>query len=497
MPFNKLNIIEPIVKALQSKGYTTPTAIQTQAIPVVLEGKDLLGSAQTGTGKTAAFAIPVLQLLHSTRHATPKPRPIRALVLTPTRELAIQVEESFKAYGKHTGLYHTVIYGGVPQRKQTDALRRGVDILVATPGRLLDLMDQKFVHLDKVELFVLDEADRMLDMGFMKDLKRIIPKLPEKRQTLFFSATMPPEIQDLANSILKNPIRIAVAPTSSAADSVKQSVFYVEKENKKSLLIHLMEEKAMDRVLVFTRTKRGAERLVNDLQKSGINSDAIHGDKSQGARQRALNQFKNGRVKVLVATDIAARGIDVDHLPFVINYDLPNEAETYIHRIGRTGRGGNFGEALSFCDREEWGYLKDITRLLKKEIPLIEEHPYPGPAPKASVRTEDGAAKSSNGRSGKNRKSGGKGGNRRNNDRRGPSSFSRSRNKSGEFSDRKGGVKQGRQGGASKEKVPSAKAASQASSPKADASSDKKKGRGNFIAKLKSKFDFGFGDLTY
>lgn len=377
MTFNELNLIEPILKALQTEGYTQPTPIQEQAIPPALKGQDLLGCAQTGTGKTAAFTIPILQLLHPIVRHEQGPKPIRALILTPTRELAIQIGESIAAYGKNLKLKHLVIFGGVNQLNQTVELSKGVDILVATPGRLLDLMNQKFIHLHKVQFFVLDEADRMLDMGFVNDVKKVITKLPEKRQTLFFSATMPPAIQQLADSILSNPVKVEVTPVSSTADTINQSVYMVDKGNKRALLNHLLENDGIGSALVFTRTKHGADRIARDLNKHKIKAEAIHGDKSQNARQRALSNFKTKDIRILVATDIAARGIDIDDLAHVINFDLPYEAETYVHRIGRTGRAGANGTALTFCDPEEMTYLKDITKLIGKSIPTVEDHPFP------------------------------------------------------------------------------------------------------------------------
>src|SRR5665213_189710 len=377
MSFENLNLIEPILRALKTEGYTTPTPIQEQAIPIILQNRDLLGCAQTGTGKTAAFAIPILQLLYQDKLQHKEPKTIKALILTPTRELAIQIDESFAAYGKHTGLKHLVIYGGVSQNPQTDALKRGVDILVATPGRLLDLINQRYVHLEHIRMLVLDEADRMLDMGFVHDVKKVIAKVPAKRQTLFFSATMPNEIQQLANTILTRPEKVEVTPPSSTADTIQQSLFYVEKADKKNLLIHLRKDKGIKTALVFTRTKHGADKVVKDLVRVGITAEAIHGNKSQNARQRALTNFKNRTTRVLIATDIAARGIDIDELTHVINYELPNIPETYVHRIGRTGRAGLNGIAFSFCDEEEIEFLKDIHKLISKEIPVEEGHPYP------------------------------------------------------------------------------------------------------------------------
>jgi ATP-dependent RNA helicase RhlE len=379
MTFDELNLIDPILKALKEEGYTTPTPIQEQAIPHVLEGKDLLGVAQTGTGKTAAFTVPILQVLHRTAQLEQHARgAIRCLVLTPTRELAIQINESFGAYGRHLSqIRHTVIFGGVSQGAQVSALKRGVEVLIATPGRLLDLMNQGFVDLRQVEVFVLDEADRMLDMGFINDIKRILPKLPTKRQTLFFSATMPGQIQELAATILRpNPVRVAVTPVSSTADTVTQSVFLVENNDKPALLRHILQDKLIKRVLVFTRTKHGADKVVKALAANQIPAEAIHGNKSQNHRQRALSNFKAGTTRVLVATDIAARGIDVDELTHVINYEIPNEPETYVHRIGRTGRAGAFGTAFSFVEDEERAYLQDIQRLIKRQIDVDNDHPF-------------------------------------------------------------------------------------------------------------------------
>ncbi|MEJ2902115.1 DEAD/DEAH box helicase [Pedobacter panaciterrae] len=376
MLFEELNLIEPILKALQTEGYTQPTPIQEQSIPSILQNRDLLGCAQTGTGKTAAFAIPMLQLLSKPHTNTKIHKAIKALVLTPTRELAIQIEESFKAYGKNLPLKQLVIFGGVGQKAQTDALHRGVDILVATPGRLLDLMNQGFINLRDIEIFVLDEADRMLDMGFIHDVKKVIAKLPVKRQTLFFSATMPKEIQTLANTILTNPIKVEVTPISSTAEKIQQEIFYVEKNDKKDLLHHILKDKTIQTALVFSRTKHGADRIVKDLIKVGVKAEAIHGNKSQNARQRALTNFKAKTTRILVATDIAARGIDVDELTHVINYELPNIPETYVHRIGRTGRAGLSGTALSFCDSEEKEFLDDIEKLIGLKIPVTEDHPF-------------------------------------------------------------------------------------------------------------------------
>ncbi len=377
MAFKKLELIDPILKALDAEGYTTPTPIQAQSIPLILERRDLLGCAQTGTGKTAAFAIPILQILFEQKREEHGPRNIKVLILTPTRELAIQIDESFAAYGKYTGLSHTVIFGGVSQLNQTNILRRGVDILVATPGRLLDLISQGFIDLKHLKIFVLDEADRMLDMGFIHDVKRIITKLPAKRQTLFFSATMPPEIQKLAQVLLTNPAKVEVTPVSSTVDAIEQSLYYVGKQDKLSLLLHLLKDEKIITALVFTRTKHGADKVVKFLHRHNITAAAIHGNKSQNARQNALGNFKSGSIRVLVATDIAARGIDIDDLSHVVNFELPNVPETYVHRIGRTGRAGNTGIAISFCDAEERDELKDIQKLIGKNIPVVAEHPYP------------------------------------------------------------------------------------------------------------------------
>lgn len=376
MLFKELHLIAPILKALETEGYTEPTPIQEQSIPHILRGKDLLGCAQTGTGKTAAFAIPILQNLLLQQKEDAYNHGIKALILTPTRELAIQIDESFEAYGKHTGLKHAVIFGGVSQFNQTAQLRRGVDILIATPGRLLDLITQKYVNLKDIKTFVLDEADRMLDMGFIHDVRKIIAILPEKRQTLFFSATMPPEITRLSSSILTNPVRVEVAAVSSTAENVDQHIYLVEKNDKRQLLIHLLKNGTIQNALVFTRTKYGADKIAKELFRANIKADAIHGNKTQAARQKALSNFKEGKIRVLVATDIAARGIDVDDLSHVINFELPNIPETYVHRIGRTGRAGNSGSALSFCDMEERAFLRDIHKLINTTIPVVEDHPY-------------------------------------------------------------------------------------------------------------------------
>jgi ATP-dependent RNA helicase RhlE len=378
LSFQELQLTEPVLRALQDEGYTQPTPIQQQSIPIILGRKDLLGCAQTGTGKTAAFAIPLLQLMEAERsaHPTHAQRPIRALVLTPTRELAIQIEESFLAYGRYLHLKPLVIFGGVSQHNQVLALRKGVDILVATPGRLLDLMNQKIVSLRDIRYFVLDEADRMLDMGFIHDVKRVIAHLPAHRQTLFFSATMPPDVSQLADSLLKNPSKVSVTPVSSTAETVQQSIYFVEREAKKDLLVHLLKDPAIRSALIFSRTKHGADKISKILERAGIPAQAIHGNKSQNARQNALQQFKNGQTRALVATDIAARGIDIDELSHVINYELPNVPETYVHRIGRTGRAGASGIAISFCDSEERAYLKDIQKLISRTIPVVSGHPW-------------------------------------------------------------------------------------------------------------------------
>lgn len=369
MTFEQLALSEPIRKALEQTGYTIPTPIQFEAIPVVLDGYDLLGCAQTGTGKTAAFSIPIIQKIDEQAQRGRKSG-IKALILTPTRELAIQIGESFTAYGCFTKVRHTVIFGGVGQKPQTDALQRGVDVLIATPGRLLDLINQGFIQLNTLDFFVLDEADRMLDMGFIHDIKRILPLLPKKRQSLFFSATMPPEIERLAGTILYRPEKVEVTPASSTVDKIEQSIYFVEKAEKVELLKSLLKDKSLESVLIFTRTKHGADKVARVLNSAEIGAEAIHGNKGQNARQRALSNFKDHTTRVLIATDIAARGIDVDHLSHVINYELPNVPETYVHRIGRTGRAGRSGVAISFCDAEEVPYLKDIQKLIGKEIPV-------------------------------------------------------------------------------------------------------------------------------
>jgi len=367
MTFKELNISEPILKALSNKKYETPTPIQEQAIPVALKGRDLLGIAQTGTGKTAAFAIPIIQKLEQQQVKGQK-REIKALILTPTRELAIQIDECFRDYAQYTHLIHTVIFGGVNQNPQVDKLRKGVDILIATPGRLLDLVRQRHITLKQIQHFVLDEADRMLDMGFIHDIKRILPMLPKQKQTLFFSATMPTSISNLSKSILNNPVKVEVAPVSSVVDTIEQCLYFVEKPEKSDLLLSILKKEQNKSVLVFSRTKYGADKIAKVLNKKNIGCEAIHGNKTQNARQRALTNFKSGKTRVIIATDIAARGIDIANLEMVINYDLPDIAETYVHRIGRTGRAGNTGTALTFCSHEEYTMVKEIQKLTGKKL---------------------------------------------------------------------------------------------------------------------------------
>ena len=374
MEFQQLHLSTPILKALAELNYQQPTPIQVQAIPPALEGRDVLGCAQTGTGKTCAFAAPILQRLNASQE---KDRPIRALILTPTRELAIQIQDSFQAYGKYLPLRSTVIFGGVGQGPQAAALKRGTDILVATPGRLADLHGQGLVDLSQVEIFVLDEADRMLDMGFIHDVKKVLTWLPTEKQTLFFSATMPSEITQLVDSLLKNPVRVAVDPISSPMEIIDQRLYLVDKGNKPKLLAYLLKDPSITSALIFTRTKHGANKVATDLEKAGISATAIHGNKSQSARQAALAGFKNGEIRVLVATDIAARGLDIEYLAYVVNYNLPEIPETYIHRIGRTGRAGRDGVAISFCDCTELPMRKDIQRLMGRQIPVVEGHPFP------------------------------------------------------------------------------------------------------------------------
>jgi ATP-dependent RNA helicase RhlE len=378
--FADLNLIASLLRAVQEAGYVEPTPIQVRAIPHVLAGQDLLGCAQTGTGKTAAFALPILQHLSSRQpdsNGNRKLRPVRVLVLAPTRELAIQIGDSFSTYGRHTGLTNTVIYGGIGQNPQVQVLQRGVDILIATPGRLLDLIGQGFIKLNQVEVLVLDEADRMLDMGFIHDVKRVIKLVPDDRQTLLFSATLPPEIVELADRILHNPVEVSVTPEQPTIEAIEQAVFFVPQKKKQALLEHVLQDKSVTRVLVFTRTKHGANRVVKHLRQAGIQAEPIHGNKSQTARQTALLNFREGRTRVLVATDVVARGIDVERISHVIQFDLPNEPETYIHRIGRTGRAGAAGMALAFCSEDsELPFLKDIEKLIRMRIPVIKDHPY-------------------------------------------------------------------------------------------------------------------------
>ncbi|MFL9843374.1 DEAD/DEAH box helicase [Flavobacterium rhizosphaerae] len=406
MKFEDLDLLRNIQQAITEEGYEAPTPIQEQAIPEILAGNDLVGCAQTGTGKTAAFAIPILNLQHRIVGSAKKVKYIRALIITPTRELALQIGQSFDTYGKYTNIRQLTIFGGVNQVSQVDQLKKGVDILVATPGRLLDLHKQGFINLDHLHTLVLDEADQMLDMGFINDVKKIIKLTPDNRQTLLFSATMPVPIRELADTFLTKPKYITVAPVSSTAEKVKQHLYYVDKGDKRKLLYHLIRNENLDNVLVFTRTKHGADNVVKALKKNGVEAGAIHGDKSQNARQRVLEAFKNKEMPVMVATDIAARGIDIESLPYVINFDLPNIPETYVHRIGRTGRAGNSGLAISFCGRDEIAYLKDIEKLIRIKIKVIDGHPYPyGEAEetKAPAQKSQGT-NNSNGRSGKTKK---------------------------------------------------------------------------------------------
>jgi ATP-dependent RNA helicase RhlE len=377
MTFEELGLIDTILKAVKDKNYIRPTTIQKKAIPWVLKRKDVLGCAQTGTGKTAAFAIPIIQLVQLIE-AKDKKRPIlRSLIVTPTRELAIQIDENIKAYSKYTDIKHAVIFGGVGQTPQVKQLENGVHILVATPGRLLDLIDQGYISLDTIKVFVLDEADRMLDMGFINDIRKLLELLPEKRQSLFFSATMPPNIEKLSRQILKNPEKVAVNPVSSTAETIEQYLYYTNRTNKKDLLLHILKDHDIDHVLLFSRTKHGADRIVRNLKKKKINAAAIHGDKAQNRRQKVLREFKDGDLRVLVATDIAARGIDIQKLRYVINYDIPNVAETYVHRIGRSGRAGEEGVAISICEPEENAYVKEVEKLIKQKIQVVNDHPFP------------------------------------------------------------------------------------------------------------------------
>jgi ATP-dependent RNA helicase RhlE len=377
MQFEELDIIEPIIRALKDENYAVPTSIQEKAIPHIINKRDILGSAQTGTGKTAAFAIPILQHLFLDRQQNRRPSKINALVITPTRELAIQIAESFTVYGKYTGIKNTVIYGGVNQGGQTEALKKGIDILVATPGRLLDLIDQGFISLKDVQYFVLDEADRMLDMGFIHDIRKIITKLPNKRQSLFFSATMPDNIVELSRKILNNPVKVEVSPVSSTAETIQQFLYYTNKSSKSDLLLHILDDQRIDQVLLFSRTKHGADKIVRNLKKHKIKTAAIHGDKAQNQRQKALKQLKDGEIRVLVATDIAARGIDIDKLKYVINYDIPNISETYVHRIGRSGRAGDEGISISICEPEENVFIRDIEKLINQKVEIIKDNPFP------------------------------------------------------------------------------------------------------------------------
>lgn len=377
MTFKELNLLPSILKALDDENYKEPTSIQAKSIPLILNREDVLGTAQTGTGKTAAFAVPIIQHLANEPQNGRSKRKIASLIITPTRELAIQIADSFTTYAKYTDLKSTVIFGGVSQNPQTNALRKGVDILVATPGRLLDLMDQGFISLKDVKYFVLDEADRMLDMGFIHDINKIIEKLPKERQSLFFSATMPKNILELSNKILTNPKQVSVNPVSSTAETIQQYLYTTNKDTKTDLLLHILKDAALDQVLLFARTKHGSDRIVRNLGKRKIKAAAIHGNKSQNQRQRALNDFKDGKVRVLVATDIASRGIDIDKLQYVINYDIPNESETYVHRIGRCGRAGEEGIAISLCEPEENVYIRDIEKLTKQKLERVTDNPYP------------------------------------------------------------------------------------------------------------------------
>ena len=377
MQFNELEIIKPILDALKEKQYTEPTAIQRKAIPLILQKHDVIGSAQTGTGKTAAFAIPIIQHIHEMEQGQKNRREIKALIVTPTRELAIQIDENLKAYSKYTVVRHAVIFGGVPQNKQVAQLKNGVHVLVATSGRLLDLINQRIVSLREVKIFVLDEADRMLDMGFIHDIKRLLNILPNNRQSLFFSATMPKSIVELSKTILRRPKKVEVSPVSSTAETIKQFLYYTNKSTKKDLLLHILQNEDIEQVLLFSRTKHGADKIAKNLKKQKVKAAAIHGDKAQNQRQKALSQFKAGDIKVLVATDIAARGIDIDKLKYVINYDVPNVAETYVHRIGRSGRAGETGNAITICEPEENAYVKDVEKLIKQKIQVVEDNPFP------------------------------------------------------------------------------------------------------------------------
>ncbi len=393
--FQDLNLSNSILEALKDEGYTHPTPIQQQAIPVVMDGRDLIGCAQTGTGKTAAFAIPIIHQLHRMQ-SSKRHRHIRALVVTPTRELALQIGESFDTYGRYTNLRQLTIFGGVSQVPQVDELKHGIDVLIATPGRLLDLHKQGYIDLDHLHALVLDEADQMLDMGFINDVKKIVKLTPDNRQTLLFSATMPIAIRELAEMFLTDPAQVQVAPVSSTAERVEQRIYFVEKADKRKLLYHLIRNENISDVLVFSRTKHGADNVVRALRKQGVAAEAIHGDKSQGARQRVLESFKRKEVGVLVATDIAARGIDIDQLPYVINFDLPNIPETYVHRIGRTARAGRGGVAISFCGKDEEVYWKDIKKLIRVDVREITDHPYPWTGKPAEAPASEPTQQNSN-----------------------------------------------------------------------------------------------------
>lgn len=377
MRFEHLNLSDTVLRALKDKNYSEPTPIQAKAIPFILDQRDVLGCAQTGTGKTAAFAIPIIENLMKMIEQEPDVMRLRTLIVTPTRELAIQIEENIEAYAKYTDIESTVIFGGVKQNKQVDRIRKGVDVLIATPGRLLDLIAQGHITLDDIKIFVLDEADRMLDMGFINDIRKLLKMLPKERQSLFFSATMPDNIVELSETILKNPKKVEVAPVSSTAETITQYIYYTNRTSKGDLLLHILEDKDMDQVLLFARTKRGADRIVRNLQKKKVRSAAIHGDKAQNQRQKALSEFKDGNIRVLVATDIAARGIDIDKLRYVINYDVPNIAETYVHRIGRSGRAGEEGVAISLCEPEENAYVRDIEKLINQKVTIVKNNPFP------------------------------------------------------------------------------------------------------------------------
>ncbi len=377
MTFSELKLIKPILRALDEKGYENPTSIQEQAIPHILQHSDILGCAQTGTGKTAAFALPIIQNVNRFKERNQYSSGILALIVSPTRELALQIDENIRAYSKYTNLKHTVIFGGVNQNRQVRKLSNGVDILTATPGRLLDLVNQGFVDLSEVQVFVLDEADRMLDMGFIHDIRKIIEQLPERRQSLFFSATIPDNIIDLSRSILTNPVRIEVSPSAPTADTVRQYIYYTNRQTKNDLLLHILEDEEKDQVLLFSRTKHGANKLARKLSQNSIKAAAIHGDRSQNQREQALKDFKKGKLRVLVATDIASRGIDIDKLQYVINYDIPNESETYVHRIGRSGRAGEQGVAISISEPEENDFVRDIENLIRKKIEVVQDNPFP------------------------------------------------------------------------------------------------------------------------